>query len=80
MNDKRRREVEAALMTMQLGDIRASTPHNPFYAEAGRQVGVLSIEGVAWGEMDFPADVKRDEKITSAWVHPGEFNRAAVAG
>jgi choline kinase len=139
MNDKRRREVEAALMTMQLGDIRVSTLHNPFYAQAdnlgscwaarealdgesisflrfdpagaelfrssvegamrrpeglkqwclsvidglahtGLQVGVLSIEGLAWGEMDFPADVKRNEKITSAWVRPGEFNRAAEAG
>lgn len=49
-------------------------------AQTGQQVGVLSIEGLAWGEMDFPADVKRNEKITSAWVRPGEFSRAAVAG
>lgn len=44
------------------------------------QVGVLSIEGLAWGEMDFPADVKRNERVTSAWSRPAEFARAAEAG
>lgn len=44
------------------------------------QVGVLSIEGLPWGEMDFPADVKRNERITSAWSRPAEFSRAAEAG
>ena len=49
-------------------------------AKTPGQVGVLSIEGLAWGEMDFPADVKRNERITSAWSRPAEFNRAAEAG
>ena len=49
-------------------------------AKTPGQVGVLSIEGLAWGEMDFPADVKRNERITSAWSRPAEFSRAAEAG
>jgi choline kinase len=43
-------------------------------------VGVFSIEGLPWGEMDFPADVKRNERMTSAWLRPGEFSQAAEAG
>jgi len=48
--------------------------------DAGR-VGVMSIEGLAWGEMDFPADVKRNEKMTREWLR-GEtgLGRAAEAG
>jgi choline kinase len=49
-------------------------------AQSGQQVGVLSIEGLGWGEMDFPADVKRNERLTRDWVRPWEFNRAAEAG
>jgi len=49
-------------------------------AKTPGQVGVFSIEGLAWGEMDFPADVKRNERMTSAWLRPGEFSRAAEAG
>jgi choline kinase len=49
-------------------------------AKSQGQVGVMSIEGLPWGEMDFPADVKRNERITANWSRPGEFNRAAEAG
>jgi choline kinase len=49
-------------------------------AKSHGQVGVLSIEGLSWGEMDFPADVKRNERITAHWSRPAEFNRAAEAG
>ena len=44
------------------------------------QVSVLSIDGLPWGEMDFPADVKRNEKLTHAWLRPSEFGRSAEAG
>ena len=46
-------------------------------AQCAGQVGVLSIEGLPWGEMDFPADVERIELITSAWVGQDEVSRAA---
>ena len=49
-------------------------------AKSSGQVGVMSIEGLPWGEMDFPADVKRNERITANWSRPVEFNRAAEAG
>lgn len=40
------------------------------------QVGVMSIEGLAWGEMDFPADVKRNEKMTFAWLRGADLSQA----
>ena len=44
------------------------------------QVGVMSIEGLSWGEMDFPADVKRNEKMTFAWLRDADMGRTADAG
>lgn len=34
----------------------------------GAEVGVLSIEGLDWGEMDFPADVDSNEALTRGWL------------
>ncbi|WP_119677740.1 phosphocholine cytidylyltransferase family protein [Indioceanicola profundi] len=31
-------------------------------------VGTVSIEGLEWGEMDFPADVARNKELTSGWL------------
>jgi choline kinase len=49
-------------------------------AGAPGQVGVMSIEGLSWGEMDFPADVKRNEKMTFAWLRSADLGRTAEAG
>lgn len=49
-------------------------------AKTPGQVGVMSIEGLPWGEMDFPADVKRNEKMTFAWLRSGDLGRTAEAG
>jgi choline kinase len=49
-------------------------------AKAAGQVGVMSIEGLAWGEMDFPADVKRNEKMAFAWLRNADPRRTAEAG
>jgi len=32
------------------------------------QVGTVSIEGLEWGEMDFPDDVARNRELTSGWL------------
>jgi choline kinase len=48
-------------------------------ARSAGQVGVMSIEGLAWGEMDFPADVKRNERMTRAWLNQPDLD-AAEAG
>lgn len=44
------------------------------------KVAVMSIEGLTWGEMDFPADVKRNERMTFGWIRSGELGRTAEAG
>lgn len=31
-------------------------------------VGTVSIEGLEWGEMDFPADVERNRDLTARWM------------
>jgi choline kinase len=49
-------------------------------ARTAGQVSVMSIEGLSWGEMDFPADVKRNEKMTFAWLRSGDLGRTAEAG
>jgi len=49
-------------------------------AQGAGRVGVMSIEGLAWGEMDFPADVKRNEKMTREWLRETEVVRRAEAG
>jgi choline kinase len=37
-------------------------------AAAGVDVRVLSIEGLQWGELDYPADLVRARKLAAAWV------------
>jgi choline kinase len=49
-------------------------------ARTAGQVGVMSIEGLDWGEMDFPADVKRNEKMTRDWLTRDDMGRTAEAG
>lgn len=36
-------------------------------ANAGVDVRVTSIEGLAWGELDFPVDLERTRHIAAAW-------------
>jgi choline kinase len=37
-------------------------------AGAGQDVRVASIEGLQWGELDFPADLVRNQAIAAGWV------------
>ena len=37
-------------------------------ARSGVDVRVQSIEGLQWGEMDFPADVDNLMKLSAGWV------------
>ncbi|BBK41121.1 nucleotidyltransferase [Allostella vacuolata] len=39
-------------------------------AGRGIPVGVRSIEGLDWGEIDFPVDVKRAERLVQGWLAP----------
>ena len=36
-------------------------------AKAGVGVEIASIEGLEWGEMDFPNDLHRNEMLTASW-------------
>lgn len=40
-------------------------------------VGVASIEGLQWAEVDFPADVRRAEQMTLSWWTAGSDHSAA---
>lgn len=40
------------------------------------EVGVVSIEGMDWGEMDFPADVDRNQALVAQW--PAVIERATA--
>ncbi len=42
-------------------------------ANTGADVRVASIEGLEWGELDFPADLERNREIASGWVQRGLF-------
>ncbi|WP_114391922.1 NTP transferase domain-containing protein [Oleisolibacter albus] len=37
-------------------------------ASGAGYVGTVSIEGLDWGEMDFPADVESNRRLTAAWA------------
>jgi choline kinase len=39
-------------------------------ARAGVDVKVVSIEGLEWGEMDFPQDVENLTRLSSGWAAP----------
>lgn len=39
--------------------------------EDGEAVGVRSIEGLDWGELDFPDDLARNRAMTAAWAERG---------
>jgi choline kinase len=36
-------------------------------ANAGADVRVVSIEGLQWGELDFPADLVQVRELASTW-------------
>ena len=36
-------------------------------ANAGADVRVVSIEGLSWGELDFPADLVQVRELASSW-------------
>ena len=42
-------------------------------------VKVTSIEGLEWGEMDYPADFRRNEEMTRGW-RMGTADKAVAAG
>ncbi len=42
-------------------------------ANAGVDVRVASIEGLEWGELDFPADLVQNREIAAGWVRRGMF-------
>ncbi|MEW6167302.1 MAG: phosphocholine cytidylyltransferase family protein [Pseudomonadota bacterium] len=47
-------------------------------AAGGAEVRVVSIEGLQWGELDFPADLLRVRALAAAWQNPG-FDSGLVA-
>jgi choline kinase len=42
-------------------------------------VKVVSIEGFGWGEMDYPADFRRNEELTRGWLTRAAPIKAAAA-
>ncbi|MFC7333365.1 NTP transferase domain-containing protein [Rhodocista pekingensis] len=67
-----RTEVERALRAPEglklwylsvIDRIARATPE-----DAPPVVGTVGIEGLEWGEMDFPADVRRNEALTRGWL------------
>ncbi|WP_207477025.1 phosphocholine cytidylyltransferase family protein [Arenibaculum pallidiluteum] len=44
-------------------------------AQAGDGVEVVSIEGLHWGEVDFPADAERARRLVEGWLESGRFER-----
>lgn len=40
-------------------------------ANSGTDIRVASIEGLVWGELDFPADLARCREIADSWVSKG---------
>lgn len=49
-------------------------------ANAGVDVGVASIEGLDWAELDFPADLERCRTIAALWQGAGATGRSRAAG
>ncbi|MDB5988583.1 MAG: phosphocholine cytidylyltransferase family protein [Nevskia sp.] len=48
-------------------------------ARASGDVGVLSIEGLGWGEMDFLEDVASNEALVADWLQPSMQRIASSA-
>ncbi|MFM2042626.1 MAG: hypothetical protein RLY86_1202 [Pseudomonadota bacterium] len=69
-----RREVERVLRTPE-GLRRWYLSVIDTIAKETGAVGTVSIEGMEWGEMDFPADVERNRALTALWQ-----SRAAERG
>ena len=47
-------------------------------ANAGVDVRVASIEGLQWGELDFPADLARNREIAAGWTAAEQRRAEAV--
>jgi choline kinase len=47
-------------------------------AQAGAEVGVVSIRGEEWQEVDFPEDLAKAEALTNRWAASRELNPGAV--
>lgn len=47
-------------------------------ANAGVDVRVASIEGLEWGELDFPVDLERNREIAAGWMQRGLFEAEAA--
>jgi choline kinase len=49
-------------------------------ARTGDGVEVVSIEGLQWGEVDFPADAERARRLVEGWIAAGRFGALPAAG
>src|SRR3546814_14215615 len=47
-------------------------------AKASGEVGTLSIEGLEWCEIDFPADLRKGEAVTRGWLVGYDGNEKLV--
>ncbi|HYE52896.1 MAG TPA: phosphocholine cytidylyltransferase family protein [Azospirillaceae bacterium] len=64
-----RAEVENALRSLEgLKRWYLSVIHT---IAQGSEVGTVSIQGLEWGEVDFPADVSRAEQLAQGWQARG---------
>lgn len=48
-------------------------------ARAGEGVEAVSIEGLQWGEVDYPADAERARRLVEGWVAEGRFEEGRFA-
>ncbi|WPB58960.1 phosphocholine cytidylyltransferase family protein [Xylophilus sp. GOD-11R] len=69
-------DVEGGAMFVQELERNMRTPEGPglWYlsaihrlAQAGAHIGVASIEGLEWGELDFPADLAYVRELAGGW-------------
>jgi choline kinase len=44
-------------------------------ARAGAGIGTVPIVGHQWGEVDYPHDAERAERLVEAWIKSGRFDR-----
>src|SRR3546814_1009788 len=47
-------------------------------AKASGEVGTLSIEGLEWCEIDFPADLRKGEAVTRGWLAGYDGNEKQI--
>jgi choline kinase len=71
-------EIERAMRTKEgTGLWYLSAIHK--LANSGTPVGVASIEGMAWAELDYPADLQRCRAIATAWLEDSPWRLGRTA-